>query len=357
MAFISNLQLTGFRNYTQTGFTFRERITGIHGPNGAGKTNLLDAIYYLCFTKSYFHSGADAQHIRQGSEGFRIAGTIDGCSVTAVLREGGKKEFRMDYAPYTKLSEHIGKFPAVVIAPDDIELITGPGEQRRRFIDTTLCQTDKTYLQYLIQYNRLLQQRNSLLRQLAQGSSRDFALLDVLDSQLTLPCTYIHQRRKNYLEEFSQRVAQQYEAISSGTETVALAYSSGLLESPFPTLLRNAREKDILLQRTTSGIHRDELICTLDGLPFRNRASQGQRKSLLFALKLSELALLQQELGRPPFLLLDDVFEKLDSERMRRLLLEVCGSYTGQVFITDTHEERLNEALRQNGTAVELLGL
>jgi len=357
MPFISQIELTQFRNYGQSRFEFGERIVGIHGRNGAGKTNLLDAIYYLCFTKSYFHSGADAQHIMQGSDGFRISGTLDGSLITAVLREGGKKEFRMDEVPYTRLSEHIGKFPAVVIAPDDIDLITGSGEHRRRFLDTTLCQLDSVYLQQLIQYNKILQQRNSLLRQLSNGFSIDRTLLDVFDSQLVAAGDYIHRRRKEYLKQLAELAVDKYTIIASGHETVTLAYASKLTATPFPELLKESREKDILLQRTGSGIHRDDLLCEMEGLPFRNRASQGQRKSLLFAMKLAELSLLEADRGRSPFLLLDDVFEKLDSERMRQLLVQVCNTYTGQVFITDTHGGRLAEALRTNGGDVQLIGI
>ena len=357
MPFLSQLQLIQFRNYGHQAFTFEERIVGLFGRNGAGKTNLLDAIHFLCFTKSYFHSGADAQHIRQGSEGFRIAGQLDGIEITAVLRAGGKKEFNLDGIPYNKLSEHIGKFPAVVIAPDDIELVTGAAELRRRFLDTTLCQLDRNYLEQLIRYNRILQQRNSLLRQLATGQTADRALLDILDVQLADAGTPLFERRRSHIGQLAGRVATGYRSISSGAESVSVAYESRLAESPFPTLLLESREKDILLQRTTCGIHRDDLLCTLDGLPFRNRASQGQRKSLLFALKLAELALIEEGLGIPPFLLLDDVFEKLDSERMRRLLQEICGNYRGQIFITDTHGERLEDALKPIGTAYQLIAL
>lgn len=357
MPFISQIELTQFRNYSHSRFEFGERIVGIHGRNGAGKTNLLDAIYYLCFTKSYFHSGADTQHVRQGSDGFRISGTLDGSLITAVLRESGKKEFRMDEVPYTRLSGHIGKFPAVVIAPDDIELITGPGEQRRRFIDTTLCQLDNVYLQQLIAYNRILQQRNSLLRQLGNGSSNDRTLLDVLDNQLAPAGDYIYRKRKEYLKELAVLAVDKYSVIASGNETVAFSYSSKLSEIPFSELLMETRERDILLQRTGSGIHRDDLRCEMEGLPFRDRASQGQRKSLLFAMKLAELSLLETEHGKPPFLLLDDVFEKLDSVRMRQLLVQVCNAYKGQVFITDTHEGRLTEALSSATGGVQFIRL
>lgn len=360
MLFLQTISLVQFKNYSQQSFDFTERIVCICGNNGAGKTNLLDAIHYLCFTKSYF-TRSDLNSTQQGQTGFRIEGgfSLFGKEEKAVciFRETGKKEFFINDNPYERFSRHIGHYPCVVITPDDSQLITGGSEERRKFLDELLSQLDTVYLQNLIAYNKTLQQRNSLLRSFAETGSKDLALLDVLDEQLVKPGEYIFSKRKEFLIGFLPVVKHLCEDISHQPEDITLYYESQLLQGSPGELLKATRQKDCLAQRTTSGIHRDDIDIYLGQQLFRIIASQGQRKSLLFALKLAEMDALKKEKNFSPLLLLDDVFEKLDEERIRNLLHKVCVENEGQVFITDTNEERIKQQLADLSVAYQLIKL
>lgn len=333
---------------------------GICGKNGVGKTNILDAIHYLCFTKSYF-STTDAVNVHQGSRGFRLEGrlTKDDAEETAtcILRENNKKEFLINGTAYEKFSQHIGRYPCVVIAPDDAVLITGGSEERRSFLDSLLSQLHPEYLQKLIQYNKILQQRNSLLKSAADTGKLDEALLQILTEQLIVPGNYIFEQRSQFLVSFLPKVKRLYTEIAQKEENLSILYDSRLLETSFEELLSATLSKDRMLQRTTAGIHRDDIILQLNQQPFKNIASQGQRKSLLFALKLTELQVITQEKKVTPFLLLDDVFEKLDEERISNLLHKVCIENNGQVFITDTNPERLIKHLETLNADFDLISL
>ena len=355
---LRSITLTQFKNYGFRQFVFPEQITAITGRNGAGKSNLLDAVYYLCFSRSYF-SGTDAGVVTYGHAGFRLEGQFErngeSTQVTVILRENGKKELSVNGVPYDRFSLHIGRFPCVMIAPDDVELITGGSELRRRYLDTLLSQTDPDYLQQLIRHNRLLQQRNSYLKQAAQERRRNDGLLDVLDVQLAETAAALYLVRCRHLPQLRQQVLDNYALIAGRPEPIEMTY-----ESPLPTanpleLLRSQREKDYLLQRTTAGIHKDDLLLELQGHPFKTTASQGQRKSLLFGLKLAEAGLLQSANGFAPLLLLDDVFEKLDQQRMHNLLQHVCTGGTTQIFITDTHRPRMEAVFRELGYPLGIL--
>ena len=328
--------------------------------NGVGKTNLLDAIYYLCFTRSYF-SRSDQQSVQQGSAGFRIVGHFEKEGVPeevlCIFRENGKKEFSSGGEPYEKFSRHIGRFPCVVIAPDDVQMITGGSEERRRFLDALLSQLDAVYLQHLIEYNKVLQQRNGFLKSLTDRRAQDPALLDVYDAQLARPGAWLFEKRRSFLESFLPLVKDYYAQIAGLAEPIELTYESQLLLQPFPDLLRGFRDKDLLLQRTGAGIHKDDIDLRFSEQPFRAIASQGQRKSLLFALKLAEYETLKQAKGFPPLLLLDDVFEKLDEHRMRNLLDKVCIQDQGQIFITDTHPERIGLELEKLAIPCQIIRL
>ncbi|MBP6687851.1 MAG: DNA replication and repair protein RecF [Lacibacter sp.] len=358
--FLKSISATQFKNYTHQRFTFDEMIVAITGANGIGKTNLLDAIHYLCFTKSYF-SGNDGANVQHGLQGFRIEGQMkegeDETVINIVLRETGKKEITCNAVPYEKFSQHIGKYPCVVIAPDDVELIIGGSEERRLFLDSMLSQLDATYLQQLIIYNKVIQQRNSFLKSCAQTQTRNDALLDVLDDQLLNAGNYIYTKRKDFLPAFNEQVLQFYQTIAGKAEPVKVSYESKLLEQSFESLLQQSREKDHLLQRSTTGIHKDDLLFSLNDEGFKQTASQGQRKSLLFSLKLAEAEVLKQQKGFAPLLLLDDVFEKLDATRMHNLLDYVCTQFGGQVFLTDPHPERITDAFKALGKKVQLIEL
>jgi DNA replication and repair protein RecF len=331
---------------------------GICGPNGVGKTNLLDAIYYLCFTRSYF-TKSDGQNVTTGAQGFRIEGhfTQDGNPMKAVciLRETGRKEFQLQDEAYTRFADHIGRIPCVIIAPDDVQIITGASDERRRLLDALLSQLDNDYLKHLIDYNKVLQQRNSFLKSVAEKKETNTALLQVYDEQLTAYGHPVFKKRKEFLQQFIPRVYAFYRQIAGVEEEIQIEYESQLLQHSFPQLLFHFRDKDLLLQRTMGGTHRDDLSIRLKGQPFKAIASQGQRKSLLFALKLAEFETLKEEKGFPPLLLLDDVFEKLDEQRMHNLLTQVCTGNQGQLFITDTHEERIRRHFDALGQAYDIL--
>jgi len=357
---LSKISLTLFKNYDFNAFDFTSRVIGICGLNGKGKTNLLDAIYYCCFTKSYF-TGTDQLNISFGKEGFRLEALFENAAgaqkVVCINRGTAKKEFFLNEVPYEKLSKHIGLLPTVMIAPDDIEIITGGSEGRRKLIDTILCQLDANYLQQLMIYNKVLLQRNSLLKQFAEKGSTDEALLQVLDLQLTGPGNYVFEKRKQFTLELVPLVQDFYKQIAENDEIVRIVYESKLLQNSFEELLIKNRERDGYLQRTNAGPHKDDLSFELNGQPFKSIASQGQRKSLLFAVKLAEFEIIKSNKGFAPLLLLDDVFEKLDESRMKNLLHWVCNENQGQVFITDTHKERLKVAFEQLNVAGQIIEL
>jgi len=357
---LDSISLFQFKNYFQQEFNFTERIVGICGNNGVGKTNLLDAIHYLCFTKSYF-SRHDQMNIHHGHEGFRLEGHFrlnqKEEKAVCILRETGKKEFSVNDHFYTRFSKHIGRYPCVIIAPDDIQLIIGGSEERRKFMDTLLAQLDHGYLQSLINYTKILQQRNSFLRSFNDGFGRDLSVLDVLDEQLSKEGTYLFEKRREFLLKFLPIVKQLYNDICQKYENINLLYESEMHQLSIDELLKLTRQKDVMLQRTSAGIHRDDLLLQLAEQPFKSVASQGQRKSLLFALKLAQMEILKEEKRVSPLLLLDDVFEKLDEGRITNLLMRVCSDEETQIFITDTSCTRLRLQLEKMQQPVQLIEL
>jgi len=357
---LRSISVFQFKNYSSSQFVFKERIIGICGRNGIGKTNLLDAIYNLCFTKSYFNR-SDTQNVQHEKNGFRLEGEFfknnQQVKVVSILRETGKKEFITDGQSYDRLARHIGLLPAVIIVPDDVLLITGGSEERRRFLDTLFSQLDPEYLQHLISYNKVLQQRNGYLKSLDDRRSLNPELLDAYDHQLVQHGNFVFERRRELLSELIPRVHSFYNLIAGKDEEVSAGYESQLLNTPFQELLIQSREKDLLLQRTTTGAHKDDLNFSIASRVFKSEASQGQRKSLLFALKLAEFETLRIHKGFAPILLLDDVFEKLDEQRIRNLLEWVCRDSSGQIFITDTHKERFKENINYLGIKYQLLDI
>lgn len=348
MLIVSQLSLVQFRNYSLQRFDFTERVIGICGANGTGKTNLLDAIHYLSLTKSYF-SRPDVQSVSHGKQGMRIEGSLsihgDASKLVCILRENSKKEFYVDDEAYKKFSEHLGKYPCVMIAPDDIALISDGSEERRSFLDAILCQMDKQYLHHLIAYNKILQQRNSFLKQAGESGFLDESLLAILNEQLSSKGQFVFEERRKFMLHFLPLVLHHYNKIAEKSDEVNILYESQLHNGLMKDVLKLSLQKDLALQRTNSGIHKDDLNILMNDLPFKSQASQGQRKSLLFALKLAEWDVLKERKGFAPILLLDDVFEKLDEKRMHNLLHWVCAENEGQVFITDTHRDRLTKQL------------
>ncbi len=355
---LNSISLIQFKNYVNEQFRFESRIVGISGYNGVGKTNLLDAIYYLCFTKSYF-ARTDTQSVYRGLSGFRLQGefshiaeeiknsaentNLTTSSVICILRENGRKEFLLNNEAYDKFSMHIGKYPCVIIAPDDISIITGGSEERRRYMDAILSQTDAEYLQRLISYNKILQQRNGYLKSTGNSTPVNNQLLDVYDQQLIRNGEWIFNERQSFMEECITLIKDFYKKISGTDEPVDVQYESQLHNNHYGQMMAGSRQKDIMLQRTNTGIHKDDIQLSLYDQPFKSIASQGQKKSLLFAMKLAEFYILKNKKKFAPLLLLDDVFEKLDNNRMHNLLDWVCVKNDGQIFITDTHPDRIIE--------------
>jgi DNA replication and repair protein RecF len=358
MVRLQQLSLVQFRNYVQKQFVFTDRIVGIVGANGIGKTNVLDAIYYLSFTKSYF-SRPDAQNVHHSHQGMRLEGHYDiageNVPVTCILRENLKKEFYFDQEPYTKLSQHIGKIPCVMIAPDDVQIITGSSEERRKLMDSLLSQMYPDYLKLLIAYNKVLVQRNSLLKNASETGKLDALLLETINEQLVKNGEFIFEFRVQLIKEYLPAILNLYQIIAGQKDQIDIQYQSQLQQQSFTTLLELSLPKDKIMQRTNVGIHKDDLIITIQAQSFKQEASQGQRKSLLFAIRLAEWELIKSKKGFAPILLLDDIFEKLDEQRMIHLLSWVSKSTDGQVFITDTHKERVAELLGKHLDSYQLI--
>jgi DNA replication and repair protein RecF len=347
---LQKIVLTHFKNYDIQTFDFHSKLVGICGKNGVGKTNLIDSIYYSCFTKSYF-TASDNLNIGFDKDGFRLDATFYNDQqpnrIVCMLKPNTKKEMVLNDVPYAKLSQHIGLLPCVMIAPDDIEMINGGSESRRKLIDALISQLDTTYLQQLISYNKIMQQRNSLLKSSREKGKLDVTLLDILDTQMIEPANYIFEKRTIYCKTLVETAFHFYNEIAKSHDNIRITYESQLSNQPMQLLLKNSRDKDFILLRTNAGIHKDDLQFLSDGQPFKSIASQGQKKSLLFALKLAEYEIIKNAKGFSPILLLDDVFEKLDEDRMNNLLLHVCKRNDGQVFITDTHKDRLEKSFSQ----------
>ena len=353
MLSLSHLRLVQYRNYTDAVHDIAAPVTCITGPNGSGKTNLLDAAYLLCYSKSYFTS-FHQQAAQHGADGFRVEGlmTHDGHPETIVCKwKDGLKEISRDGVAYDRVQDYIGRHTAVMIAPDDLELINGGSELRRRWVDAVLGQTSPGYLDRLLTYTRILSQRRAWLRQQAVFANADGLVLEFYDAQLAEHGTEIFRQRAAFVAVFQPILSRYYRAISAGNEQAEIGYQSQLQQHDLAGLLRAHLQSDVRTQRTNYGIHRDDLPFVLDGIPARNFASQGQKKSLLFAIKLAQYEYLCAVLGHTPILLLDDVFEKLDQHRMEALLTIIKGPGFGQVMLTDTHPARVREAF---GAATEV---
>lgn len=355
--YLQKLSLINFKNYAQADLELSDGVNAFTGNNGAGKTNLLDAIHYLSLCKSYFNP-IDSQQIKQGTDFFIVTGQFDKNSstenVACSVKRNQKKQFKRNKKDYQRLADHIGLFPLVMISPYDISIIIEGSEERRKFIDNVISQTDNSYLDELIVYNKVLQNRNALLKRIADTGKYDPELLAIFDEQLVSSGNVIFRKRRDFMERFVPVFNQHYSFISNDAEQVELIYESPLLEGDFADLLRRSTEKDRIMERTMTGIHRDDLQFNIHGMPMKKFGSQGQQKSFLIALKLAQYTYLYQQKGFKPLLLLDDIFDKLDDSRVTKLLQMVSAHDFGQVFITDTSSTRVRQLFDQINTGVKL---
>lgn len=341
---LKNITLLNFKNYADASISFSKTVNVFVGNNGAGKTNLLDAIHYLCLCKGYFNP-IDTQQIKTDEDLFLIQGDFDrkekNEKITCGVKRNQKKQFKRNKKEYDKLANHIGLFPLVMISPYDTTIVMEGSEERRRFIDNVISQTDTHYLDELILYNRHLLNRNALLKQIAATRSYDPSLLEIYNDLLVDSGIKIFAKRQQFMLDFIPLFDNYYHYLTDGNEEVGLQYQSQLTDTAFELLLIQTIEKDKVLERTTTGIHKDELIFTITGMPLKKFGSQGQQKSFLIALKLAQYAYLQKYKGFKPLLLLDDIFDKLDDSRMHKLMEMVSHQDFGQIFITDTGRERV----------------
>ncbi|MFM7153592.1 MAG: DNA replication/repair protein RecF, partial [Bacteroidota bacterium] len=347
--FLSRLQLANFKNYESQRLDFSARLNCLTGLNGMGKTNVLDAIHLLCLCKS--HSGlSDRNLVRHEASFYRIEGHFelqsgDQEKIVAKFLAGQSKEFERNGNSLERLSDHIGRFPVVMIAPDDVALVQEGSEDRRRFIDSTLSQNSAIYLGSLMTYNALLRQRNALLKSFAEHHRFDAALLESIDRQMPGPAAVVFSHRKTFEATLIPLFSDFYSAISGSRERVNVSYQSDLEENSMESLLTENLEKDRILQRTTAGVHKDDLRLFMNDLPVKKFASQGQLKSFLLALRLAQYEALRQSTGTAPILLLDDIFDKLDETRVRHLVGLLLERDFGQVFITDTQRNRIEAVI------------
>ncbi len=344
---LERLSILSYKNIDQADLTFSSKVNCFLGNNGMGKTNLLDAIYYLSFCKSH-NNLIDSQNIKHDADFSLIQGYYkqdDGKEdeFFCGLKRRQKKQFKRNKKEYEKLSDHIGCLPLVMISPADSELITGGSEERRKFMDVVLSQFDKEYLQALIRYNKALQQRNALLKSDIQA---DAALYELWEEQLAAEGQIIYAKRKLFIEQFVPTFQHYYNFICQSNESVSLAYESQLSEGNLLDLLKQKRERDKILGYTTAGVHRDDLDMRLGEYSIKKVGSQGQNKTYVVALKLAQFDFLQKSGKITPILLLDDIFDKLDSSRVEQIVKLVAGDNFGQIFITDTNREHLDEILK-----------
>ncbi|MEN8744993.1 MAG: DNA replication and repair protein RecF [Polaribacter sp.] len=358
--YLQKLSLINFKNIESQSFDFQEKINCFVGQNGVGKTNVLDAIYYLSFAKSYFNAVA-LQNIRHGEGFFMVEGDYylndRNEKIICSLKRGQKKVLKRNGKSYEKFSEHIGQLPLVIISPADRDLVTEGSDTRRKFMDGVISQQNKSYLKDLISYNKVLSQRNALLKYFAANRTFDALNLNVYDEQLSEYGARIYEVRKLFLAEFIPIFNEKYQVISGNKEIVNLKYKSQLHDFSMQALLKNSLEKDKIIQYTTSGIHKDDLSFEIDNYAIKKFGSQGQQKSYLIALKLAQFEFIKQQSKVTPILLLDDIFDKLDESRVSQIIALVSKDTFGQIFITDTHAERTENILKQSNNPYQIFNL
>ncbi|MDQ3047456.1 MAG: DNA replication/repair protein RecF [Bacteroidota bacterium] len=343
---LKKLSLLNFKNYAEAELSLSSHVNCFTGNNGEGKTNILDAIHYLSFCKSFFNP-IDSQNILHEAPFFLIQGLYESNGkeeeIYCGLKRNQKKQFKRNKKEYSRLADHIGLYPLVMISPADSELITEGSESRRKFIDSVIAQFDREYLENLIHYNKILTQRNALLKQIGNSGKFDQDSLEIWDMQLIQYGEKVHSTRRDFVQKFIPGFQKYYEFISGGREQVGLQYNSQLNNTTFSDGLAKALNRDRALEYTTVGIHKDDLEFTINGHSLKKYASQGQQKSFLIALKLAQFDFIRNIKKVTPILLLDDIYDKLDDQRVKQLMELVSSDNFGQLFITDTHPTRLAE--------------
>ena len=347
---LKSITLTNYKSFSAKTVDLDPKINCFIGPNGVGKSNVLDAIYHLSFGKSYFNP-ISSQNIKHGEDFFAIKGSYRNESKEEVViinfKKNDKKVIKRNNKKYEKFSDHIGFIPLVIISPSDRNLIAEGSDIRRKFIDSVISQSDKKYLENLINYNKILTQRNSLLKLFFKNKNFDKQTIQVYDSQLESIGEKIHIKRKIFLNDFVPVFKDKYKSISNNNEEVDIKYKTDLEFDKLSVLLQNNLEKDMFLQYTSKGIHKDDLIFNINDYSVKKFGSQGQQKSLLIALKLAQFDFLKSQNKNNPILLLDDIFDKLDKNRVKQIINLVSDNDFGQIFISDTDEERTKDSIKE----------
>lgn len=347
---IKNLKIFNFKNHSEKSFDFSPEINCFVGNNGAGKTNILDALHYLSMAKSFL-GNLDAQNILHDSDFFAIEAEIQGEEKNDIIKvqlpKEGKKIIKKNDKTYERIADHIGFLPSVMISPYDANLISDGSESRRKFLDAMISQTDSDYLFALIQYQKTLQQRNALLKYFAKNRTFDLDSLEIYNEPLTKFGTQIFEKRQRFVASILPTIQHFYEIISKGNEKVTVIYESNLNDQKFEEILSENLEKDRVLTYTSRGIHKDDLRFEMNGNLIKKFGSQGQQKSFLIALKLAQIKRIKDITNKNPILLLDDIFDKLDDNRVSQLIELVNQQNFGQIFITDTHRERTESVVKR----------
>ena len=355
--YLKKLALTNFKNYELNELEFSPKINCFVGNNGVGKTNILDAIHYLSLTKSFFNS-IDSISIKHGEDYFIVRGTFvrddEEDQIYCAFQKQKQKLLKRNGKEYKKLSDHVGKYPVVMISPADSALISEGSEDRRKFMNKIISQYSAEYLDSVLKYSKALQQRNKFLKDINTSGNFDPDVLAIWDAQLVKYGSYVYNEREVLINELIPVFQEYYSLISSGKESVKLKYRSHLSEGNFTETLQNSFNKDRYLEYTTIGIHKDDLLLEMDDFLVKSLGSQGQQKSYLVALKLAKFDYIKRKAGFSPILLLDDIFDKFDSERVEQIIRLVGNHRFGQIFITDTHQNRLKDILSSHKTDYKL---
>lgn len=358
--YLKKIALFNYKNFDEANFEFDSKINCFVGKNGIGKTNVLDAIYHLAYGKSYFNPLA-VQNIKHGEEFFVIDAEIEKYErieqIVCSLKKGQKKILKRNGKAYDKFSDHIGFIPLVIISPADRDLIVEGSETRRKFMDSVISQLDAPYLQQLIQYQKVISQRNALLKYFALNHTFDNDTLSIYNEQLTVLGKTIFEKRKAFIHEFIPIFNKHHQSITANNEEVEVVYESTLFEKDLLTLLQENLAKDRALQYTSVGIHKDDLSFEIDAHPIKKFGSQGQQKSFLIALKLAQFEFLKKQSGVKPILLFDDIFDKLDESRVAKIVEMVNTDTFGQLFISDTHPERTEAIVKSTHQSYKIFNL